>query len=167
MAVNDLLLKALHANTAVTPNSDWNSHFTNIFYYLFIIYIIIVLINSKKEPHIICFCLYICVQTHCVCSSRAALHYPDNWKLLSICWAIVVMLHCDWLRCFRVMRPVIRLAEKCIFVFINTPSNLCDCTWPFSTLRCWTKIAGVLWDTHTQSMYPRPTTLHWLLCLCN
>ncbi len=113
---------------ALMRSSKWlHQQFNN--YYLS-------LYKLNKSPHHrpLAADLWCCVFTSCRSApSRQQYEFLKNG--LSIYWAVVVMLHCDWHSCFRAIRPVMWLAES---VFINhpTPWSTFHLTQTFYTLCC-------------------------------
>ncbi len=100
-----------------------------------------------------------CVFTPCR-SAPSRQQYDFLKKRLSICWAIVVMPHCDWLSCFRAMRPWCGWLRDLLITtthyLYSSPISLALC----AAAHTWTKTAGALGDAHSHAVCPGPTTLH-------
>ncbi len=113
-----------------------------------------------------CFILEMSVAADLGCwwfTSEPSRQQYDFLEKFSICWAIVVMLHCDWLSCFRAMRPVMWLAES-IFINHHTLWSILHITQPFCTfIPCCTYM-----NQSSRCIWRRPHSAQetcWSLCL--
>lgn len=125
------------------------------FYYLFFIYIIIVLINGKKTPHHLL--THACLDILCVfklCCSTLSRRLKASFHLLSHCCHASLWLT----QVFQSDETSDNTGWKVYFcIYQHTLQSM----WlHFNTLCCWTKISGVLWDTHTVHA---PKTYHFAL----